>query len=107
MAGGARRVGLVALPRITGGGSRSAWWMQLKADLLGMPVEVTDQSEPGTLGAALLAGVGIGAYASLSEAAERVRIALRFEPNAERAARYASRIERHRAAVTWQPDKEA
>src|SRR6185369_12001298 len=43
---------------VTGGGARSPWWMQLKADLLGMPVEVSRQAEPGTLGAALLAGVG-------------------------------------------------
>jgi xylulokinase len=90
----------VELPRVTGGGSRSAWWMQLKADLLGMPVEVTDQTEPGTLGAALLAGVGVGAYRSLSEAAERVRIARRFEPDPARAAAYAEKVERHRAAVT-------
>ena len=92
----------IALPRVSGGGARSAWWMQLKADLLGMPVEVTDQSEPGTLGAALLAGVGTGVYASLSETAERVRIARRFEPDPMRSARYAEKIERHRAAVTAQ-----
>ncbi len=92
----------IVLPRVSGGGARSAWWMQLKADLLGMPVEVTDQQEPGTLGAALLAGVGTGVYASLSEAAERVRIARRFEPDPQRAARYAEKIERHRAIVTAQ-----
>jgi hypothetical protein len=89
----------VRLSRVTGGGARSAWWMQLKADLLGMPVEVTDQSEPGTLGAALLAGVGIGTYGSLAEAASRVRIARRFEPDPARAERYASKVERHRATV--------
>jgi sugar (pentulose or hexulose) kinase len=89
----------VAFTRVTGGGARSAWWMQLKADLLGMPVEVTDQIEPGTLGAALLAGVGVGTYASLPEAAARVRIARRFEPDDERAAMYAPKVERHMAAA--------
>ena len=73
--------------------------MQLKADLLGAPVEVSDQTEPGTLGAALLAGVGIGAYRSLEEAAERVRIAHRFEPDAGRAATYRAKVERHRSTV--------
>lgn len=85
--------------RVAGGGTRSAWWMQLKADLLGIPVEVPDQPEPGTLGAALLAGVGNGTYSSLSEAAERVVIARRFEPNAKRRAMLQGKLERHRVAV--------
>src|SRR5262249_30265634 len=66
---------------IAGGGSRSAWWMQLKADLLRIPVQVADVPEPGTLGAAMLAGVGAGIYGSIGEAAEQVRIARRFEPD--------------------------
>jgi xylulokinase len=85
--------------RVAGGGARSGWWMQLKADLLGVPVEISSQEEPGTFGAALLAGVGVGAYASLTEAAERVVISRRYEPDRERGARYQSKLERHRAAV--------
>ena len=73
--------------------------MQLKADLLGVPVEVSSQEEPGTFGAALLAGVGVGAYGSLTEAAEMVRISRRYEPNRERGARYQSKLERHRATI--------
>jgi sugar (pentulose or hexulose) kinase len=41
--------------RATGGGTRSKWWNQLKSDLMAVPVEVSAQPEPGTLGAALLA----------------------------------------------------
>jgi xylulokinase len=93
----------VRLARASGGGSKSGWWMQLKADLLGIPVEVPEHSEPGTLGAALLAGVGIGAYASLAEAAERVSVAHRYQPSAERAAAFADRLEAHRAAVASMP----
>jgi xylulokinase len=81
---------------VTGGGARSPWWMQLKADLLGMPVEVSRQAEPGTLGAALLAGVGAGVYGSLHEAATRAGIARRFEPDERRAARYAAKVASHR-----------
>jgi xylulokinase len=81
---------------VTGGGARSPWWMQLKADLLGMPVEVSQQAEPGTLGAALLAGVGAGVYGSLHEAATRAGMARRFEPDERRAARYAGKVARHR-----------
>lgn len=85
--------------RVAGGGTKSGWWMQLKADLLGVPVEVPSQAEPGTFGAALLAGVGVGAYASLAEAAERVRITRRFAPDADRAAAFGPKLGRHRAAV--------
>ncbi|HEX6677902.1 MAG TPA: FGGY family carbohydrate kinase [Actinomycetes bacterium] len=85
--------------RVAGGGARSGWWMQLKADLLGVPVEVPDQDEPGSFGAALLAGVGVGAYASLAEATERVGIGRRFDPDPHRAAAFRSKLERHRAAA--------
>ena len=86
-----RQHGIVpALVRATGGGAHSAWWMQLHADLTGLPVEVVDQDEPGAFGAALLAGVGVGAYPSLSDAVERlVRVRYRYEPDPSRGARYA------------------
>jgi xylulokinase len=82
--------------RVTGGGARSAWWMQLKSDLLGIPVEVSDLSEPGTFGAALLAGVGSGAYGSLTEAAALARVGRRFEPDEGRAKRYEMKLADHR-----------
>jgi xylulokinase len=85
--------------RVAGGGARSAWWMQLKADLIGVPVEAPSTAEPGTLGAALLAGVGVGTYSSLAEAAGRVAIGRRFEPDAGRRAAFQSKLRRHRAAV--------
>ncbi|MFT3803206.1 MAG: xylulokinase [Burkholderiaceae bacterium] len=56
--------------RLIGGGARSATWRQIVADVLGIEVrlpEVTDAS----YGAALLAGVGIGAFSSEVEAARR------------------------------------
>lgn len=85
-----RRRGIEAqLVRATGGGSRNAWWMQLMADLTGIPVEVVAQEEPGAFGAAILAGVGAGIYGSVSYAvAELVSVARRFEPDRERGARY-------------------
>jgi len=46
--------------RNTGGGSRSRRLVQMKADVLGMPVATMTTEEPGCLGAAILAGVGSG-----------------------------------------------
>ena len=75
--------------RATGGGSRSAWWLQLMADVTGTPVEVVAAEEPGTLGAAILAGVGSGAYPTVSDACARlVAMARRYEPDAARGERY-------------------
>jgi xylulokinase len=78
------------LIRATGGGAKSAWWLQLKADVTGVPVEVVAQDEPGAFGAAILAGVGAGVYESVSAAVARlVAVGHRFEPDPERGARYA------------------
>ncbi len=78
------------LIRATGGGSKNGWWLQLMADLSGIPVEVVAQDEPGAFGAAILAGVGAGVYESVSTAiAELVTVARRFEPDAARGAAYA------------------
>ena len=41
--------------RCAGGGARSNLWLQIKADVLGLPVSATDCAEPTSLGAAILA----------------------------------------------------
>jgi xylulokinase len=87
--------------RAAGGGSRSGWWMQLKADLLGVPVEVAAHDEPGTLGAALLAGIGIRIYRSLAEATAHIPVARRFDPDPGRAAAFSEKLEAHGEAVRW------
>lgn len=67
--------------RAMGGGARSRLWNQIKADVTGLPVAVPQITETTALGAALLALVGSGAYATLTEASERiVRIVARYEP---------------------------
>jgi xylulokinase len=101
---GLRRRGVeCSLVRATGGGSKLDWWLQLHADVTGIPVEVVAQDEPGAFGAAILAGVGAGVYASVSSAVDRlVRVSRRFDPHAERGARYAglrARLERAAVAV--------
>jgi xylulokinase len=55
-----------------GGAVRNEFWMQNKADMSGIPVETPEVTEATALGAAMLAGTGIGVYRSLEEAVERV-----------------------------------
>lgn len=54
--------------RASGGGARSKFWRQLQADMYGAPVVTINVSEGAALGAAILAAVGAGAYASVPEA---------------------------------------
>lgn len=54
--------------RVVGGGARSSLWRQIKADVTGLPVSVTDTIETTALGAAILALTGSGLIDSLSEA---------------------------------------
>jgi xylulokinase len=73
----------VAVLRTGGsGGSQLAVWRQIIADALDHPLEVADVKEPGCLGAALLAGVGIGCYGNLASAIQAtVRITTRSSPD--------------------------
>lgn len=65
------RMGLGLLEiRTVGGGSRSPLWRQIKADITGLPVSITDTAENGALGAGMLALVGSGLMDSLSGAVE-------------------------------------
>lgn len=87
--------------RASGGGARSGWWMQLKADLCGVPVEVVDQPEPGTVGAALLAGLAVGNYGSLEEgAAVLTHPVHRYEPDDARRSCHAAALARYQEAMT-------
>ncbi|MFJ2156843.1 FGGY-family carbohydrate kinase [Streptomyces sp. NPDC087856] len=72
----------------TGGAARSAYWNQLRADVLGRPARVPEQIEPA-LGMAVLAAYGTGEGRELAEVADRmVRIRTVLEPRASRTARF-------------------
>ena len=52
----------------TGGGANSEKWLQLKADIQGIPFSVLRSSEGGLCGCAMLQSVALGAAKDLSEA---------------------------------------
>ncbi|WP_043669834.1 FGGY-family carbohydrate kinase [Streptomyces xylophagus] len=71
----------------TGGAARSAYWNQLRADILGRPARVPEQIEPALGMAVLAAHAGLGT--SLADTADRmVRIRTVLEPRASRTARF-------------------
>ena len=76
--------------RALGGGSQSKVWCQIKADILGVPVKVINNSESTPcMGAAILAGVANGIWDSIEEAAEKfVSIKEEYYPDPENAQIY-------------------
>jgi len=73
-----------------GGAVRNEFWMQNKADVVNRPIEVPKIEEATPLGAAILAGIGVGLYKDEQDAFEHVyRPGKTFEPNAELVAKYA------------------
>jgi xylulokinase len=75
--------------RASGGGARSAVWRQIQADVFGAELVLVNVTEGAAYGAALLAGVGAGAYHSVDEAvAATVRITARTVPLADHMAQY-------------------
>ena len=63
-----------------GGASRNDWLMQFQADLLGTQVVRDDAGEVSALGAAQLAGLAVGVWASEAELAALPRTTTTFEP---------------------------
>ena len=81
--------------RASGGGTRSARWNQLKADVLGVPITTISTTEAGCCGAALLAAAARLGVAAEPLAAEWVRPRAVFEPDAAKHARYREQFARY------------
>lgn len=70
--------------RVGGGGARSTLWQQIQADTYGREVEVLETEEGAAFGAAILAGVGVGAWRTVDEACDKaICVAKKIEPNKE------------------------
>lgn len=87
----------------TGGGAHSSVWMQMKADVLGIPMTALKTVDSGTVGSAMLTGVALGLFEDL-EAAARVMVAKAktYEPRPEYHEKYMevfSRYEKLYSAV--------
>ena len=66
----------------TGGGAKSPIWCQLQADITGLPVLIPTEKEAACLGAAIIAAVGDGHFASYQAAVEAtVKMQMQYEPH--------------------------
>jgi xylulokinase len=77
-------LGEVKEVRIAGGGAKGALWRKIVASALGLPMVTVNSTEGGAFGAALLGGVGGGAWSSVEEACDAtIAVTGRDEPVAE------------------------
>jgi len=96
-----------------GGGSRNAFWIQMKADVLERRIRVSTIGENASLGAALLAGMGCGLYRDADEACAAVSAEeVEYVPTPANSARYREIYERvyrglHRQMVGVNRDLES
>jgi xylulokinase len=90
--------GVVETVKIGGGGARSDLWCQIRADVLGKTLQRAAVADAGTLGAVILAGLGVGEMASLEDAIRRlVRFDRAFEPDTARRGYYDDRYGKYLA----------
>jgi xylulokinase len=82
--------------RSIGGGAKSDVWLQMMADITGLPIERPAIVEAALLGAAIIAAVGSGAFSSLEESSEALYSVERvFSPSADNHALYEKLFERY------------
>lgn len=91
-AGGFRATGLYAC----GGGARSELWLQIHADVCGVPLYLTREQEATCLGTAICAAAGAECYPDLqAAAAAMVEIVRRIDPNPANAEAYQYMYQRY------------
>ena len=85
----------------SGGLAQSDFWMQMHADVIGVPMYTTVENQSaGCLGDCIIAAVGVGIYKDFSEAAKNmVRIDKKYTPNPEAHKEYSFYMERY--METW------
>jgi len=80
----------------TGGGAHSKVWMQMKADVLNVPITALKTVDAGTVGSAMLTGIAIGVFRDLDDAADHmVQETETYTPNPEMHEKYMKVYDRY------------
>ena len=83
--------------RLGGGGARGPLWREIQASVYGYTTDILVAEEGGAFGAALLAGVGAGAWPDADAAcATAIEVAQQIEPDAAAKERYSVGYEAYR-----------
>lgn len=85
----------------TGGGAKSKLWMQMKADVLNLPITALKTVDAGTVGSAMLTGIAVGLFSDLSDAASHmVQERETYYPREEMHKKYMVIYERYKAVYS-------
>ena len=91
-------LGRIDQVRMSGGGAKSSLWRQIMADVLRAELVTANTAEGAAYGAAILAGVGGGAWPDVEAAcAGTIKIAGRIEPDPSCEGIYREMYEQYRA----------
>ncbi len=74
--------------RVTNGGARSQLWKQVTADVLNLPLEPVADHPGSSLGAAFVAGKGVGLFQEWGEIERFIQLAKTVEPDPRAHGRY-------------------
>lgn len=74
--------------RVSNGGARSQVWRQITADVLGLQLEEIAHHPGSSLGAAFVAGIGVGAFADWIEIEKYTQVSAITSPDLGRHAKY-------------------
>ena len=94
----ARSLGIkIERTKICGGGAKSSLWKRIIANVMNLNVDVIESEEGPGYGAAMLAAVGCGEFASVEEASEKlVKVIDTVEPESELVEKYEERYRQFR-----------
>jgi xylulokinase len=91
-------LGSVKEVRIAGGGAKGALWRRIVASVLGLPMLTVNSTEGAAYGAALLGGVGAGAWPTVEAACDAtIAVTGRDEPVPDWVKAYEALYPRYRA----------
>ena len=79
--------------RVTNGGAGSKLWCQITSDVVGFPLEEVENHPGSSLGAAFIAGMGVGAFSKWDEIEKYINIRTKTTPNLERHDKYMALFE--------------
>lgn len=81
---------------ITGGAARSGLFVRIIIDVLGLPVVVSDSGDAPCVGAAILAGMGIGFFNDATDAISRLPVGRTYSPDEKNMCLYESIYEEYK-----------
>lgn len=94
-----KHTGTARVIHANGGFARSDLWVQMLADIAGVPVRLNASNESGSTGAILLALKATSVVKTLDEAAERVAFGKTFEPDLMRHKAYRTAFKKWQEAL--------